>query len=79
MTTPPPPSTSTPPVPPTPQSPTQPPFLTVHTAIILLAAIVIGALVGVLTFLIAPIVAAATLAGLTAFGTSIPILRGLIA
>jgi hypothetical protein len=76
------PNSSVPPVlsaAPQPQSPAQAPFLTVHTAIILLAATVIGIVVGVLTFLVGHIVAAAILAGLCAFGGSTPVLRGLIA
>lgn len=54
------------------------PFLTMHTAIILLAAIIIGLIAGFLTFLSGTLIPAAVLAGLTAAGLSIPVLRGLI-
>ncbi|MFI8491224.1 hypothetical protein [Streptomyces rubrogriseus] len=49
---------------PTPQGPA--PFLTVHTAVVLLIAVVIGLIVGGLTFLS------------TAAGVSVPALRSLI-
>ncbi|MFG2402604.1 MULTISPECIES: hypothetical protein [Streptomyces] len=49
-----------------------------HTAIILLTAIVIGLIAGTLTFLSGTLIPAAVLAGLTAAGLSIPVLRGLI-
>lgn len=61
---------------PTPQGPA--PFLTIHTAVVLLIAVVIGLVVGGLTFLSGGSVAAAVLAGLTAAGISIPVLRSLI-
>ncbi|MFE6200946.1 hypothetical protein [Streptomyces sp. NPDC057838] len=61
---------------PTPQGPA--PFLTIHTAVVLLIAVVIGLVVGGLTFLSGGAVAAAVLAGLTAAGISIPVLRSLI-
>ncbi|MCM1943501.1 hypothetical protein NC239_35475 [Streptomyces sp. G3] len=61
---------------PTPQGPA--PFLTIHTAVVLLIAVVIGLIVGGLTFLSGGAVAAAVLAGLTAAGVSIPVLRSLI-
>ncbi|MFI8094062.1 hypothetical protein ACIF9R_38180 [Streptomyces sp. NPDC086080] len=61
---------------PTPQGPA--PFLTIHTAVVLLIAVVIGLVVGGLTFLSGGAVAAAVLAGLTAAGVSIPVLRSLI-
>ncbi|GAA3850966.1 hypothetical protein GCM10022243_15980 [Saccharothrix violaceirubra] len=54
------------------------PFFTVHTALILLAAAFIGAVVGGLTFLSGGPVAGAVLAGLIGFGTSVPVLRSLI-
>ena len=64
---------------PTPPSPPEPgPFMTVHTAIILLTAVVIGMIVGALTFLSGVPAAGAVLAGLTGTGTSVPVLRGLI-
>ncbi|AEY85287.1 hypothetical protein SHJG_0005 [Streptomyces hygroscopicus subsp. jinggangensis 5008] len=61
---------------PTPQGPA--PFLTIHTAVVLLIAVVIGLVVGGLTFLSGGAVAAAVLAGLTAAGVSVPVLRSLI-
>ncbi|WKX23627.1 hypothetical protein [Streptomyces sp. HUAS CX7] len=61
---------------PTPQGPA--PFLTIHTAVVLLIAVVIGLIVGGLTFLSGGAVAAAVLAGLTAAGFSVPVLRSLI-
>jgi hypothetical protein len=61
---------------PTPQGPA--PFLTIHTAVVLLIAVVIGLIAGGLTFLSGGAVAAAVLAGLTAAGVSIPVLRTLI-
>lgn len=61
---------------PTPQGPA--PFLTIHTAVVLLIAVVIGLIVGGLTFLSGGAVAAAVLAGLTAAGVSVPGLRSLI-
>ncbi|WP_445280250.1 hypothetical protein [Streptomyces sp. DSM 118148] len=57
---------------PTPQGPA--PFLTIHTAVVLLIAVVIGLVVGGLTFLSGGAVAAAVLAGLTAAGVSVPVL-----
>jgi hypothetical protein len=61
---------------PTPRGPA--PFLTIHTAVVLLIAVVIGLVVGGLTFLSGGAVAAAVLAGLTAAGVSVPVLRSLI-
>jgi uncharacterized membrane protein YccC len=61
---------------PTPQGPA--PFLTIHTAVVLLIAVVIGLVVGGLTFLSGGAVATAVLAGLTAAGVSVPVLRSLI-
>lgn len=61
---------------PTPQRPA--PFLTIHTAVVLLIAVVIGLIVGGLTFLSGGAVAAAVLAGLAAAGVSVPGLRSLI-
>ncbi|MEV5981912.1 hypothetical protein [Streptomyces sp. NPDC052114] len=54
------------------------PFLTVHTAVVLLMATVIGLVVGGLTFLSGATAAGAVLAGLTGAGVSVPTLRGLI-
>ncbi|MFC1407491.1 MULTISPECIES: hypothetical protein [Streptacidiphilus] len=73
------PTPPTPPAAPPPQPPAQAPFLTMHTAIILLAATLIAIIVGALAFLAGHVVAAAVLAGLGAFGGSIPVLRNLIA
>ncbi|MFF8903230.1 hypothetical protein ACF082_37875 [Streptomyces lydicus] len=52
--------------------------MTTHTAIILLAAVIIGLIAGTLTFLGGTAVPAAVLAGLSASGLSIPVLRSLI-
>ena len=60
------------------QPPAQAPFLTMRTAVIILAAVVIGIVVGVLSFFAGHIIAAAFLAGLCAFGGSIPVLHSLI-
>ncbi|MFA7767919.1 hypothetical protein ACGFNX_41860 [Streptomyces sp. NPDC048723] len=61
-----------------PNQPDPAPFLTVHAALILLAAAFIGSMVGGLTFLSGGPVAGAVLAGLTGSGASIPVLRSLI-
>ncbi|TXR94528.1 hypothetical protein EAO73_34985 [Streptomyces sp. col6] len=58
--------------------PGSPPFLTIHTAVVLLIAVVIGLIAGGLTFLSGGAAAAAVLAGLTAAGLSVPVLRSLI-
>lgn len=55
-----------------------PPFLTVHTTVVLLAALIIGCVGGGLTFLSGSPLAAAVLAGLTGGGLSVPVLRSLI-
>ncbi|MFJ3219540.1 hypothetical protein ACIPLC_26905 [Kitasatospora sp. NPDC086801] len=55
-----------------------PPFLSLHTTVVLLAAVVIGLVVGVLTAMTGAPPAAAVIAGMTAVGTSIPVLRSLI-
>ena len=60
----------------TPQNPQ--PFLSLHTAVVLLMAFVIGLLIGVLTFLTGVPVAAAVIAGITSAGASVPPLRSLI-
>lgn len=52
--------------------------MTVHTALVLLSAAFIGLVVGGLSFLSGGPAAAAVLAGLTACGVSIPVLRSLI-
>ncbi|MFJ8584885.1 hypothetical protein ACIRD2_09530 [Streptomyces sp. NPDC093595] len=61
-----------------PDQPDPAPFLTVHTALVLLAAAFIGSVVGGLAFLSGGPVAGAVLAGLTGFGASVPVLRSLI-
>ncbi|MGW6688880.1 hypothetical protein [Streptomyces sp. NPDC054961] len=66
---------------PEPQEQTTPataPFLPLHTAIVLLAAVVIGFVAGGLTFLSGGPAAGSVLAGLTAAGASVPVLRSLI-
>jgi hypothetical protein len=55
-----------------------PPFLTVHTTVVLLTALLIGCVGGALTFLSGSPLAGAVLAGLTGGGASIPVLRSLI-
>ncbi|WP_328966186.1 hypothetical protein [Streptomyces virginiae] len=59
------------------ESATQP-FLSLHTTVVLLTALVIGVIVGGLTFLTGASVAAAVIAGLTGTGASTPVLRSLI-
>ncbi|MGW1538173.1 hypothetical protein [Streptomyces aureus] len=54
------------------------PFLSLHTSVVLLAALVIGLVTGVLTALTGVPAAAAVLAGLTGLGSSVPVLRSLI-
>lgn len=67
------------PISPNPPEPPQPgPFITQHTAIILLTATVIGLVVGGLTFLSGTPAAGAVLAGLLSAGGSVPVLRTLI-
>lgn len=72
----------TPPDPPHPDRPDQPdqrgPMVTLHTAIVLLAAGFIGLVVGCLTFLSGTPAAGAVLAGLLSAGGSVPVLRPLI-
>lgn len=58
--------------------PPEPPFISMHTAVVLLTAVVIGLVVGGLTFLSEFSTAGAVLAGLAASGLSLPILRSLI-
>lgn len=63
----------------TPTPPGEPgPFLTLHTALVLLTAVVIGLVVGGLTLLSDNSAAGSVLAGLVAGGASIPVLRSLI-
>jgi hypothetical protein len=54
------------------------PFLTVHTAVVLLAALFIGTTVGGLAYLSGNPVAGSVLGGLVGAGGSIPVLRSLI-
>ncbi|MFF6914525.1 hypothetical protein [Streptomyces sp. NPDC012466] len=54
------------------------PFLPLHTALVLLTAIVIGLIVAILTFLSGTPAAGAALAGLLSTGAGIPVLRTLI-
>lgn len=56
----------------------EPPFLSLHTTVVLLSGFVIGLVVGSLTTLTGAPVAGAVLASLTAAGTSVPVLRSLI-
>ncbi|MFG2271912.1 hypothetical protein ACWEGX_08155 [Streptomyces chartreusis] len=56
----------------------EPPFLSLHTAVVLLAALAIGLAIGVLTAFTGVPGAAAVIAGLTTTGASIPVLRSLI-
>ncbi|MER5862823.1 hypothetical protein [Kitasatospora sp. NPDC002040] len=53
-------------------------FLSVYAALVLLAAAFIGLVGGGLTFFSGSSVATAVLAGATAFGVSVPVLRSLI-
>lgn len=56
----------------------EPPFMPLHTAVVLLMAVVIGLVAGCLTALTDASVAGAALVGLTAAGASVPVLRTLI-
>lgn len=56
----------------------EPPFLSLHTAVVLIAALIGGLIVGGLTILAGAPLAGAVLAGLSAFGSSVPMLRSLI-
>jgi predicted PurR-regulated permease PerM len=60
----------------TPQS--TPPFLSLHTAVVLLIAFVFGTVMGILTALTGVPVAGAIAAGLTSAAANIPVLRTLI-
>ncbi|MBC3986385.1 hypothetical protein H8N01_28345 [Streptomyces sp. AC536] len=55
-----------------------PVFLPLHTSVVLLAALVIGLIMGGLTALTGAPVAGAVLAGLVAAGPAVPALRALI-
>ncbi|MCL6674211.1 hypothetical protein [Streptomyces panaciradicis] len=54
------------------------PFITLHTAVVLLAAVVIGLAVASLSHLNGASLAGAALAGLLSTGGSVPVLRHLI-
>ncbi|MFJ2851241.1 MULTISPECIES: hypothetical protein [Streptomyces] len=54
------------------------PFLSLHTAVILLIALVIGSVIGALTLATGAPAAAAVIAGITSAGVSVVPLRGLI-
>ncbi|MEU0989928.1 hypothetical protein [Streptomyces sp. NPDC005953] len=56
----------------------QPPFLTVHTVLVLLTAAFFGAAFGALAYWSAGSVPGAALIGLSTAGVSIPVLRTLI-
>ncbi|WP_416977880.1 hypothetical protein [Streptomyces sp. T028] len=60
------------------ETPAAEPFLTLHTTVVLLAALVIGLVIGGLTVLTGAPVAASVIAGLTSFGATIPVLRALV-
>ncbi|MDF3141415.1 MULTISPECIES: hypothetical protein [unclassified Streptomyces] len=56
----------------------EPPFLSLHTTVVLLTALVLGLVVGGLTVLAGAPLAGAALAGLSASGSMVPVLRSLI-
>ncbi|MCM2388688.1 hypothetical protein [Streptomyces albipurpureus] len=56
----------------------QPPFLTARTVLILLTSVFFGTVFGTITFWSTGTVPSAVLAGLTATGVSVPVLRTLI-
>ncbi|GAA3807283.1 hypothetical protein ACFS5L_42365 [Streptomyces phyllanthi] len=56
----------------------EPPFLSLHTTVVLLVAFVIGLVMGSLTLLSGVPVAGAVVAGLTGAGSAVPVLRRLI-
>ncbi|WNI26143.1 hypothetical protein [Streptomyces sp. ITFR-16] len=53
-------------------------FLSLHAAVVLLAAVVIGLVIGCLSVLAGVPVAAAAIAGVSGAGGSVPVLHGLI-
>ncbi|MFD3505757.1 hypothetical protein [Streptomyces sp. NPDC058678] len=68
-----------PPAQPGPSGPeAEPPFLSLHTTVVLLTALVLGLVVGALTVLTGVPVAGAVLAGLSAAGSTVPVMRSLI-
>ncbi|GGP00298.1 hypothetical protein [Wenjunlia tyrosinilytica] len=72
------PNTPPPRTPPAPSHLDDPPLLTVHSAVVLLTACFIGAIIGGMTFLTGGPAAGAVLAGLTGAGATTPVLRTLI-
>ncbi|MBT2481621.1 hypothetical protein [Streptomyces sp. ISL-94] len=56
----------------------EPPFLSVHAAVVFVIALLTGLAAGGLTYLGGTGVALSVLAGLTAAGVAVPVLRGLI-
>lgn len=63
---------------PTPHESGAQPFLSLHTTVVLLTALMIGLVIGALTYVTGAPVAAGVIAGLTGTGASIPVLRSLI-
>ncbi len=63
---------------PEPTRPEPTPFMSQHTALVLLTAVVIGLIIGGLTYLNRVPVPGAVTAGLLAAGGSVPVLRSLI-
>ncbi|MDH6222751.1 ABC-type antimicrobial peptide transport system permease subunit [Streptomyces pseudovenezuelae] len=59
-------------------SPVSQSFLSLHSAVVLLAALLIGIIIGGLTVLTKVPVAAAVIAGMASAGSSVPVLRNLI-
>ncbi|WP_234334600.1 hypothetical protein [Streptomyces sp. NRRL B-1347] len=66
------------PAPTPPNQPERDPFLSVHTALVLLTAAVVGLVMGGLVLVGGGTAAEAALTGLTAGGASVPVLRRLI-
>ncbi|PWS47651.1 hypothetical protein DLE01_30080 [Streptomyces sp. FT05W] len=64
--------------PPDPDAPAPEPFISLHTTVVLLTALVIGLVIGGLTALTGVHPATAVIAGLTAAGASTAVLRTLI-
>ncbi|AWI33272.1 hypothetical protein DDW44_31210 [Streptomyces tirandamycinicus] len=62
-------------MPPSPDDTSRAPLLSAHSALVLTIAVIIGVGIGCLTYLGTRQVSTATIAGLTAFGVSVPVLR----
>ncbi|MEV6403991.1 hypothetical protein AB0M58_13735 [Streptomyces bobili] len=62
-------------LPPSPDDTSRTPLLSTHSALVLTIAVIIGVAIGCLTYLGTRQVPTATIAGLTAFGVSVPVLR----